>query len=76
MDKEQIFTAHNDYLYSTSHKQYVLSGRVGTIVSSYFVAVLHLQQKSFGLIIYVFICLQKKTHSIKKLILNVPSVLK
>lgn len=43
VDKEQILSAHNDYSDSMSHKQYALSGRVGAIISSYFVAVLHLQ---------------------------------
>lgn len=43
VDQEQVFTAHNDYFYSVSHKQYVLPERVGAIVSSYFVGVLHLK---------------------------------
>lgn len=43
VDKKQVFTAHNHYFYSMSHKRYVLSGRVGAIVSSYVVGVLHLQ---------------------------------
>lgn len=43
VDQEQVFTAYNDYFYNMSHKQNVLSGRVGAIVSSYFVGVLHLK---------------------------------